>query len=56
MGNWTIIIEGTGPHDNKKEYDADVKLQKLVREFKKDGSQNIEHVSFIVGSRNTLVK
>ena len=53
MGNWTIIIEGTGPHHNGKAGDADriaVDLVKLVEGYGQIGVR----ASIITGFRESL--
>jgi hypothetical protein len=52
MGNWTIIIEGTGSHHNRGALsDADVMLLDFVLRLRKSG-QSVEHVSFTSAARD----
>ena len=55
MGNWTLLIEGTGCHHNgKEEIDADLLAPKLVQQLRDQG-QTIEHATFTAGGRQTAV-
>lgn len=51
MGNWVIIIEGTGAHHNgDPKVDADLAMVKFVEELQ-DSGQHLDHVSFTYGGR-----
>lgn len=52
MGEWTIVIQGHGIHDNGRDDDADAICQRFVDELAK--SQEIQHVHFTVGARRAL--
>jgi hypothetical protein len=52
MGEWTIVIQGAGIHDNGVPGDADAICQRFVDELA--GSQQIQHAEFTVGARRTL--
>ena len=55
MGNWTLLIEGTGCHHNgKEEIDADLLAPKLVQQLRDQG-QTIDHATFTAGGRQTAV-
>ena len=52
MGNWIMIIEGSGVHDNGKASDAEVMLRGFVTRMRHQG-QKIEKADFMVtGSRH----
>lgn len=53
MGNWTMVVEGIGPHDNQ-DYadDANKLLLNFVKELQSK-SHLVYHVSFTAGSRQT---
>lgn len=62
MGNWTIVIQGTGQHHNF-EQDADRKVtgqdpkdaDKMARRFVQDlkaAGQNVEHATITHGGRD----
>lgn len=51
MGNWTMVVEGIGVHDNPDlPEDADRLLAKFVQELEDKGHQ-LFHVSFTAGGR-----
>jgi hypothetical protein len=52
MGEWTIVIQGHGIHDNGRTDDADAICQRFVDELA--GSQEIQAVHFTVGARRAL--
>lgn len=52
MGEWTIVIQGHGIHDNGRDDDADAICQRFVDELAR--SQEIQHVHFTVGARRAL--
>jgi len=52
MGEWTIVIQGHGIHDNGRPDDADAICQRFVDELAR--SQGIQHVHFTVGTRRAL--
>lgn len=55
MGNWTLLIEGTGCHHNgKPEIDADLIAPKLVQQLREQG-HHIEHATFTSGGRQSAV-
>ncbi len=49
MGEWTIVIQGHGIHDNGRPDDADAICQRFVDELAK--SQEIQGAAFTVGAR-----
>jgi len=53
VGNWTIVIEGTGGHHNNHECDADVLLKSFAEKLR-DSAQTVEHVSFTNGARDIM--
>lgn len=56
MGNWTIVIIGTGAHHNKDyEYDADKIFRETVKQLEKAGHQ-IEHASITYSARDEVHK
>lgn len=51
MGNWTMLIEGTGQHHNNEDpNDANVMFSEFVGKLKEAG-QNVEHATFTNGAR-----
>jgi len=52
MGEWTIVIQGHGIHDNGRPDDADAICQRFVDELAK--SQEIQAAAFTVGARRAL--
>lgn len=52
MGNWTIVIHGTGPHHNQgvQPYDADKIAQSTVQTLLQGGHQ-VTSCSFTHGGR-----
>jgi hypothetical protein len=52
MGEWTIVIQGHGIHDNGRDDDADAICQRFVDELAK--SQELSSVTFTVGARRFL--
>ena len=50
MGNWTLVIHGTGPHHNRNKSDADQMATKFIKEL--HAHHKIEHVSFTHGGRD----
>lgn len=56
MGNWTLLIEGTGCHHNDNpEIDIDKLAPKLVDEIKAQG-HTVQHATLTVGGRNPVVE
>jgi hypothetical protein len=53
MGNWTIIIEGTGAHHGRTEHDADELTRDFVHRLVARG-QRIEHATFTSSSRERV--
>jgi len=51
MGDWTIVIEGTGQHDNGMPEDADAILREFYKELVRVGCHSNLRVSFTVGGR-----
>ena len=54
MGNWTINIEGTGPHHNKQDFDADEIARYTVRTLKAKG-HTVEHATITASGRDNLL-
>lgn len=55
MGNWTIIIQGTGAHHNgDAEVDADAVAVMAVEQLRKQG-QTVEVASFVSGGKTDLL-
>ena len=52
MGEWTIVVQGHGIHDNGRVDDADAICRRFVAELAK--SQQIESVRFTVGARRAI--
>jgi hypothetical protein len=52
MGEWTIVIQGHGIHDNGRDDDANVICQRFVDELAR--SQEIQHAEFTVGYRRPI--
>lgn len=42
MGDWVVVIRGTGAHHNGKDYDADKMTQDFVHELKRQGHLKVE--------------
>lgn len=55
MGNWTLVIEGTGAHQNGKAVDADRLAMDFINVLVQNG-QNVEHATFTCSSRYVLKK
>jgi hypothetical protein len=51
MGNWTIVIEGTGQHHNSHKDDADAMFEQIVAHLVKRG-QTINHASITTSGRH----
>ncbi len=49
MGEWTIVIQGHGIHDNGRDDDADAICQRFADELAK--SQELQSVHFTAGAR-----
>ncbi len=55
MGNWAIIIEGTGAHDNPNyPNDADKLAKKFVRQLCEAG-HTLMHAAFVAGGTKDLM-
>lgn len=54
MGNWTIVIEGTGCHHNDADYDADRMVSDFVDNLQCKGHV-IDHASFTAGGRHDTI-
>lgn len=54
MGNWTINIEGTGPHHNKQDFDADEIAREAVRTLRAKG-HTVEHATITASGRDNLL-
>ncbi len=52
MGEWTIVIQGHGIHDNGRDDDADAICKWFVDELAK--TQEVQQVYFTVGSRRSM--
>lgn len=52
MGEWTIVIQGHGIHDNGRDDDADAICQRFVEELAR--SQQVQSAQFTVGARRAL--
>jgi hypothetical protein len=52
MGEWTIVIQGHGIHDNGRDDDAAAICQRFVDELAR--SQEIQRADFTVGARRGL--
>lgn len=52
MGEWTIVIQGHGIHDNGRNDDADAILARFVDELRT--SQEIQWAHFTVGARREI--
>ncbi len=52
MGEWTIVIQGHGIHNNGRPDDADAICQRFVDELAK--SQEIKSAAFTVGVRQRM--
>lgn len=55
MGNWTIVIHGTGAHHNGKPYDADAIAATVVKDLQEAG-QVVHHATITTGSMNALTQ
>lgn len=53
MGQWTLLIEGHGIHDNQREDDAD-RISAAALGALRDAGQEIEHATFTVGARRDV--
>lgn len=52
MGEWTIVIQGHGIHDNDRDDDADAICRRFVDELAR--SQDIQSAHFTVGYRREV--
>jgi len=52
MGEWTIVIQGHGIHDNGRPDDADAICQRFVDELARSGE--VMSATFTVGARRAL--
>jgi len=52
MGEWTIVVQGHGIHDNGRDDDADAICRRFVAELAK--SQELQSVHFTVGARRAI--
>ena len=52
MGEWAIVIQGSGIHDNGRPDDADAVCQRFVDELAQ--SQHVVSATFTVGARRTV--
>jgi len=55
MGNWSIHIEGTGPHDNGIEADADLIAKEVVVKLGAAGHK-ISVATFATGSSREITE
>lgn len=53
MGQWTIVIHGTGAHHNRAEYDADWIAREAVEKLRKAG-HSISGATFTAGTRDDM--
>lgn len=53
MGQWTIVINGTGAHHNRAEYDADWIAREAVEKLRKAG-HSISGATFTYGARDDI--
>lgn len=53
MGDWTLIVEGAGPHHNANIGDVDVIVAQMFEALKNNGHQ-IKHASFVLGEAESL--
>jgi cell wall-associated NlpC family hydrolase len=53
MGNWTMVIEGTGQHNSNSKNDSDELLREFVMVLKQSG-QIVDHVTITAGMRETV--
>lgn len=53
MGDWTIVIEGTGEHDDPDRPNA---IENLLRDFVKSlgGKQTVTHATVTTASRRNI--
>lgn len=52
MGEWTIVIQGHGIHDNGRPDDADAICARFVDELARSGE--VHSAQFTVGARRTI--
>ena len=53
MGDWALMVTGTGPHHNENpEIDIDIKAKEFVKNLKE--FQNIRSAKLIVGGSQEL--
>lgn len=52
MGEWTMVVNGHGIHDNGREDDADALLEKFISDLQR--SQQVDSVQFTVGTSRAL--
>ena len=54
MGNWTIVIEGTGSHHNNLDpSDADVMAMRFIQALEENG-HHVEHASITTAGRDVF--
>lgn len=53
MGQWTIVIQGTGIHHNPDPKDANEIAKRFVKELTDAGHQ-VTHAAFTSGSRDLV--
>ncbi len=54
MGEWTIVIQGHGIHDNGRADDADAICARFVEELRKSGE--VFSAQFTVGARREITE
>lgn len=54
MGSWTVVIQGSGPHHNKRKEDINWQAQKFARELKAMGHE-IDSVFLTFGGRENVL-
>lgn len=53
MGNWTMHIEGTGPHHNDKEYDAEKMGEEFVKKLQR--FHTVQSASITMSGRQSIM-
>lgn len=55
MGNWTLVIHGTGPHHNDKDYDVEKLAAVFVQQLQANG-HSIQDARVNMGSTQEIPK
>lgn len=53
MGDWTLVIHGTGPHHGNHPHDADAIGRKAIEALRRAG-HDVHHAAITHGGRDSL--